>query len=115
MTETSIGDHRTTEDARSREQVSVPAWEAKFKLSENPEEFAHLVCCRDLDWRQALCGYVEEDPTLMYEAENICTMCVDTATRMGAALDSGQCPIDNQRCPPEEEIDKLIAERASRT
>lgn len=70
-----------------------------------------MVCCRDLDWRKALCGYVEEEPNLMTVVETLCTMCVETAAAMG----SRQCPIDNQECPPEEEIDRMIAELASRT
>jgi hypothetical protein len=115
MTETTTGDPRVAEDTGLLEQVRVPAWEAKYKLSDNPEELAQMVCCRDLDWRQAICGYVEEEPTLMTEVENLCTMCVETAAKMGAIMGSRQCPIDNQECPPEEEIDRMIAERASRT
>lgn len=97
------------------EQVRVPAWEVKYNLSDNPEELTHVVCCRDLDWRKALCGYVEEEPNIMTVVETLCTMCVETAEAMGAAMGSRQCPIDNQECPPEEEIDRMIAERASRT
>ncbi|WP_458113976.1 hypothetical protein M1D88_07825 [Arthrobacter sp. R1-13] len=115
MTETSTEEPQTVEDGGSLEQVHVPAWEAKYKLSENPEELAHLVCCRDLDWRQAICGYIEEEPTLMYEADNICTMCIETAESMGSVMGSRRCPIDNQECPPEDEVDRMIAERASRT
>lgn len=44
MTETTTGDPGTIEDAGSLEQVRVPAWEAKYKLSDNPDEFAHMVC-----------------------------------------------------------------------
>ncbi|TSE15008.1 hypothetical protein B1A87_002830 [Arthrobacter sp. KBS0703] len=115
MTEATTGDLETIEHAGSLEQVRVPAWEAKYKLSENPEEFAHMVCCRDLDWRRAICGYVEEEPTLMYESENICTMCVETALKMGAVMGSRTCPIDNQECPPDDEVDRMITERTSRS
>lgn len=78
----------------------MPAWEAKYKPSENPEDFTHMVCCRDLDWRQAICGYVEEEPTLMYESENICTMCVETALRMGAVMGSRTCPSTTRNVRP---------------
>lgn len=115
MTETSSEDQQTLEDGGSLEQVRVPAWEAKYKLGENPEELAHIVCCRDLDWRRAICGYVEEEPTLVYDSDNICTMCVETAESMGSAMGSRQCPIDDQECPPMEEIDRMIADRTSRT
>lgn len=114
MTETATGDH-AVEDSSVLKLVRVPAWEAKYKLSKNPEELAHLVCCRDLDWRQALCGYVEEEPTIMTEVETLCTMCVETAEKMGGLMGLRQCPVDNQECPPEEEVDRMIAERASRT
>jgi hypothetical protein len=115
MTETSTGDPQTIEDAGSLEQVRVPAWEAKYKLGENPDELAHVVCCRDLDWRRAICGYVEEEPTVLHESDNICTMCVETAERMGVVIGDRQCPIDNQPCPPDDEVDRMIAERTSRT
>lgn len=115
MTETSTKGPPTHEGTGSLEQVRVPAWEAKYKLSETPEELAHMVCCRDLEWRQAFCGYIEEEPTLMYEADNICTMCVETAATRGWVMESRLCPIDNQECPPEDEVDRMIAERASRT
>ena len=115
MTETTTSDPQTRADAGSLEQVQVPAWEAKYKLSENPEDFAHMVCCRDADWRRAICGYVDEDPTIMHHSHNVCTMCVETAEGMGVTVGDRQCPIDNQPCPPDEEVDEMIAERTSRT
>lgn len=115
MTERTTGDPLAVEDAGKLEQVRVPAWEVKHNLSDNPEELTHLVCCRDLDWRKALCGYSEEEPHLMTVVETFCTMCVETAARMGAPMGSRQCPIDNHECPPEEEVDRMIAERVSRT
>ena len=115
MPETATNNPKATDDAAVAEKTRVPAWEAKYKWSDNPEEVTHLVCCRDLDWRKALCGYVDEEPNLKTEFENICTMCVETVEQMGAPMGSRQCPIDNQECPPEEEIQRMIAERVSRT
>lgn len=51
----------------------------------------------------------------MYDSENICTMCVETALKMGAVIGSRTCPIDNQECPPDDEVDRMIAERTSRS
>lgn len=31
------------------ELVRVPAWEAKFRLNDDPDELAHVICCRDLE------------------------------------------------------------------
>ena len=114
MAETSAGDRQAVEESSVLEQVRVPAWETKYKLSDNPEEICHLVCCRDLDWRRTLCGYVEEEPTLMVDIETLCTMCVETAEEMGGSLELRKCPIDDRECPPEEEVDRMIAERVSR-
>jgi hypothetical protein len=111
---TSTEDPRVIEDVGSLEQVHVPAWEAKYKMSENPEEMAHLVCCRDIEWRRALCGYVEEEPNLIPEPTKICTMSVETAESMGGNLQEWRCPIDNQECPSEDEIHRMIEERISR-
>ncbi|KQQ81458.1 hypothetical protein [Arthrobacter sp. Leaf137] len=114
MTETATGDTRVLEEAGGLEQVRAPAWETKYELGENPEDFAHMVCCRDLDWRKAICGYVEENPTIMHHSHNICTMCVETAESMGVVVGERQCPIDDQPCPPDEEVDRMIEERTSR-
>lgn len=98
MTETTV-EQQTVEDAGSRELPRVPAWEAKYRLSDNPEELAHLICCRDLEWRRALCGYVEEDPKLMHESQNMCTMCVETSRGWGWSLGTGSAPSTNASVP----------------
>ena len=38
---------QTVEEAGSTELIRVPVWEAMYSLSDNPEELAHLICCRD--------------------------------------------------------------------
>jgi hypothetical protein len=112
MTETTEA-QQAVEQAGSLELIRVPAWEAKYSLSDNPEELAHLICCRDLEWRRALCGYVEEDPKLLHDSENICTMCVETVERLGVSLGDRQCPVDQRECPPDDEVHRMIDERVS--
>jgi hypothetical protein len=102
------------EDGGSMELVRLPAWEVKFRRGDNPDELAHFVCCRDLDWRKALCGYeAREDDVVLSESSMICTMCVEVCRGMGVEPGSGQCPIDNQPCPDDEEVDRLINEHTS--
>jgi hypothetical protein len=114
MTETGL--ETTVEDGGTLEIVRVPAWEVKFKHGQDPDELAHAVCCRDLDWRKALCGYEETgDPVIMSEAKSICTMCVEAAGGVdGRAMTERRCPVDDQPCPDDDEVDRLIAERTSR-
>lgn len=47
------------EDGGALELVRTPVWEVRYKRGGDPRELAHIVCCRDLDWRQAFCGYEE--------------------------------------------------------
>jgi hypothetical protein len=42
------------------ELVRIPVWEAKYTVGHDPDELAHMVCCRDLDWQMAMCGYWDE-------------------------------------------------------
>lgn len=114
MTETS---QDTMEDGGALELVRVPAWEVKYKLGQDPDELAHLVCCRDLDWRTALCGYEEPDePVIMTEAKTVCTMCVEAGGGIdGRALAERRCPVDDRSCPDDDEVDRMIAERTSRS
>ncbi|MBT2512797.1 hypothetical protein [Arthrobacter sp. ISL-30] len=49
----------TIGEGGAMEIVRVPAWQVKYDWSEDPDEVVHLVCCRDLDWRRAMCGYEE--------------------------------------------------------
>jgi hypothetical protein len=114
MTTTTSDDQQTIQTAGAMELVRVPAWEAKYKIGEDPEEMAHFVCCRDLEWRRAFCGYVEENPNLIPDPQNVCTMCVETAESMGGDFQERQCPVDHRECPPIEEVQRMMHERASR-
>jgi hypothetical protein len=67
----------TLEDGGALELVRTPAWEAQYRLGQDPKELAHMFCCRDMDWSKAMCGYEDPNPAIMYEpAGSICTMCV---------------------------------------
>ena len=94
---------------------SGPGWKAQQKLSENPGELDHLVCCRDLEWRRALCGYIAADPSSLHASDNVCRMCIETAGSMDDVPGDRQCPIDNHPCPDEAEIERMIGERVSGT
>lgn len=102
------------DDAGTLELVRTPAWEVKFKRGDDPGLFAHIVCCRDLDWRRSFCGFQDPDPVIMMDASNLCTMCIEAVGGLDGPLAHGQCPVDDQPCPPEEEIDKIIEERTFR-
>jgi hypothetical protein len=70
----------TLEDGGALELVRTPAWEAQYRLGQDPKELAHMFCCRDMDWGKAMCGYEDPDPDIMYEAAgSICTMCVEAS------------------------------------
>lgn len=90
--------------------VRVPAWQVKYDWSEDPDEVVHFVCCRDLDWRRAMCGYEEPHMTIARDPRNLCSMCMEVFGRMPGP---GPCPIDNQPCPDDEEIERLVDERTS--
>lgn len=111
MSETRTQDEATLEDGGTMEIVRIPAWEVKYALGSTPDEVAHVVCCRDLDWRRAFCGYEEPDPVIVPEMTTLCTMCVEA---MGRVPGPGQCPVDDQPCPDDDTIDRMIAERTSR-
>ncbi|MGZ5385601.1 MAG: hypothetical protein ACXWH0_16680 [Acidimicrobiia bacterium] len=114
MTETSIGSVPTLEDGGAMELVRVPAWDAQYKLGQDEGEVAYMFCCRDLDWSKTVCGYVDPDPVIMHEATNVCTMCVEAAGGPDGPIASAYCPFDDQPCPDDETIDRMIAERTSR-
>lgn len=113
MTEQDAGVAPAVEDGGSLELVLAPAWEIKHKLEQNPDEMAHFVCCRDVDWRKALCGYEEPEMTIAPLATVFCTMCVEVMTAKGGVPWNGNCPVDDQPCPEEDEIDRTIEERTS--
>ncbi|WP_294568336.1 hypothetical protein [uncultured Arthrobacter sp.] len=102
------------EDGGSLEIVRTPAWEVKHKLEQDPNEMAHLVCCRDLDWREAFCGYEEPEMTIAPQATVFCTMCVEVMTAKGGVPWDGKCPVDDQPCPEENAVDRMIDERTAR-
>lgn len=113
MTEQDAGVAPAIEDAGSLELVRSPAWEVKHRLEQNPDEMAHFVCCRDVDWRKALCGYEEPEMTIAPLATVFCTMCVEVMTAKGGVPWNGSCPVDDQPCPEEDEIYRTIEERTS--
>lgn len=114
MTETSTDTQAPLEDGGSLELVHVPAWEAKHRIVENPDEVAHLVCCRDMDWRKAVCGHEDTEAEIAMSADVFCTMCVEVWISHGTEPGSGTCPFDDQPCPDDEELDRIIRERVSR-
>jgi hypothetical protein len=112
MTETKGGDAEpsTLGDGGAMELRRAPAWKVKYDWSEDPDEVVHLVCCRDLDWRRALCGYEEPEMTIARDPRILCSMCMEV---FGRELGPGPCPIDDQPCPDDDEIDRIIDERTS--
>jgi len=114
MTETSTDTQAPPEDGGSLELVRVPAWEAKHIIVDNPDEVVHLVCCRDMDWRKAVCGYEDTEAVIATSANHFCAMCVEVWTSHGTEPGSGTCPFDDQSCPDDDELDRIIQERASR-
>ncbi|MGY3380225.1 hypothetical protein ACVWYS_002182 [Arthrobacter sp. TE12231] len=103
----------TLEDGGALELVHIPAWEARYTLGQDPDELAHMVCCRDLDWRKTFCGHQEAEPVILQEATTLCTMCVEAVGGPGSPIFSRSCPFDNQPCPDEEELDRPGARRAA--
>lgn len=103
----------TLEDGGSME-LRVPAWEVKYRMGEDPDELAHFVCCRDLDWRKAACGHEEPDMPILKEAKVLCTMCIEVIRSLGGEPGVPICPYDQQACPGDEEMDRIIDERTSR-
>jgi hypothetical protein len=115
VTGTSAVDPKAIEEAGSMDVGRGPAWDAKDKLSENPGELDHLVCCRDVEWRRALCGYIHEDPSQLHDSDTVCTRCIETAESMGTVPGDRQCPIDKHPCPDEVELQRMIDDRISGT
>lgn len=113
MTETSTESTPALEDGGSLELIRTPAVRAQYKIGQDPKEFAHIFCCRDLDWAKTMCGYEDPDPHIMTESENVCTMCIEAGGGIDGPLASRHCPVDNQPCPDGETIDRMIAERTS--
>jgi hypothetical protein len=81
------------------------------ELVDRPDEITHLVCCREVPWSTAFCGF--QDLTgVNPSAVHFCSMCLEEAeTRQPGWLGDGApvCPLDGQPCPSEEEVDARIA------
>ncbi len=76
-----------------------------------------MFCWRDMDWGKAMCGYEDPDPATMYEATaetSICTMCIEAGGGPDYPMASRCCPVDDQPCPDDETMDRMIAERTAR-
>ena len=114
MTDQDVEIAQTVEDGGTLEVRRTPAWEVKHKLEQNPDEMVHLVCCRDVVWRKAFCGYEEPEMTIATQANVLCTMCVEVMTAKSGVPWDGNCPVDDQPCPDEEAVDKIIDERTAR-
>lgn len=56
--------------------TATPTEEA-LELRTDPDDIAHLVCCRDDEWRLGFCGAPGE--YLNFATETVCTMCVEVA------------------------------------
>lgn len=104
----------THENGGAMELVRVPAWAAPYKLGQDEGEVAHMFCCRDLDWSKTVFGHEDPDPVIMHEATNVCTMCVEAAGGTDGPITSAQCPFDDQPCPDDETINRMIAKRTAR-
>jgi hypothetical protein len=85
--------------------------QAQYEIGQDPKEFAHMFCCRDLDWGKAMCGYEDSDPTIMSESENVCTMGIEAGGGIDGLMASSRCPVDDQPRPDDETMDRMIAER----
>lgn len=99
----------STEAAEDTAVEPAPVVLPTFARKEVPDEIAHIVCCRDISWEQTFCG--EPGDYVNLAATVLCTMCVETATKMlpGALFESPpRCPVDGQLCPDEETLDALI-------
>jgi hypothetical protein len=96
---------------RGVDEAAVLHTTETYRLSANPEEIAHLVCCRDVSWRVAFCGF--ENTEVNPAAEIICTMCLEEVSRLRPDFASDPemtCPVDGNCCPDEAEIDQRIAD-----
>lgn len=115
MTGTSAVNPKAAGTAGPAELGRGPARGATSNLNENPGKLDHLVCCRDAEWRRALCGHVENEPALLHDSDIVCTGCIKAAEGMGVLPGHRQCPVDNNPCPDEAELQRMIDERTSGT
>ncbi|KWT57160.1 hypothetical protein ADL21_35765 [Streptomyces albus subsp. albus] len=81
-----------------------------LRLSSNPDDISHLVCCWQMRWRTSFCG--AQGDTVSMAAETLCTMCAEQAEVMwpGVWADPESfCLVDGQACPDEHDVDLRIA------
>lgn len=64
------------EDGGSIELVRLPAWKARFRRGDNPDELAHFACCRDSGRRKALCGYEATEDDVVLSVYSMFAPCV---------------------------------------
>lgn len=82
---------------------------ARLDLRNADDEVAHIVCCREPEWRVALCG--EAGDSINLTPQMVCTICMEVALqRLPTFLENDPtlCPVDHQPCPDEHEIDLRI-------
>ncbi len=108
MTGATVGRVQTTRSPDS--DRLAPVDEPQFDLVVKPEDVTHLVCCRDVSWKKALCGF--DGDAVNIAATVICTMCFEWAESREPGFSLAEpiiCPIDGRPCPDEGEIDQRIA------
>lgn len=96
--------------AARQESAPDATTEARFQLSADSEEVTHLVCCRDVSWRVALCGAEQDTLTMVYDT--VCTMCVEQIEVLWPGFWEDPewfCPVDGRPCPDEYEVCLRVA------
>lgn len=86
-----------------------PVTNARATLRSDPNEITHIVCCRDPDWKNTWCG--AEADHINPAATDLCSMCIDVATRRLPSFLENEptiCPMDLKPCPDEHEVDLRI-------
>lgn len=81
----------------------------RHELRNAEDEAAHIVCCRDPEWRVSFCG--EPGDSINLAARTLCSMCVEIALqRLPSFFDNDPtvCPLDLTACPDEHDIDLRI-------
>ena len=90
-----------------------PLVDPLFELRRHSDEITHIICCRDVSWRRALCG--ESSDRLVMTARDVCTMCVEVADGMRPGWRANEdviCPVDGRSCPSDEEMNAEMVRRS---